>query len=144
MKNIDIAEDLAQDTFVYVLTKRKKYDFKYTLKSYLYTIAKCRALNYIKKEKKIIKLDDSYMEDLEYEKSIEELYIKKEEKKYILNIINKLKPQYKEVILLREIDELRYDEISKVLKKSIPQIKILIHRARKNLEKIIREENIVC
>lgn len=43
----DIAEDLTQDVFVYVLINRKEYDFKYSLKTYLYTIAKSRALNYM-------------------------------------------------------------------------------------------------
>ena len=43
--DLEISEDLAQDTFVYVLINRKEYDFKYSLKTYLYTIAKCRASN---------------------------------------------------------------------------------------------------
>lgn len=46
VKNIEIAEDLAQDTFVYMLINKKEYDFKYTFKTYLYTIAKSRAINY--------------------------------------------------------------------------------------------------
>lgn len=51
VKSIDIAEDIAQDVFVYVLINKKEYDFKYSLKTYLYTIAKCRALNFLRKEK---------------------------------------------------------------------------------------------
>ena len=54
VKNIDIAEDIAQDVFVYILVHRVNYDFKYSLKTYLFTIAKSKALNYIKREKKII------------------------------------------------------------------------------------------
>lgn len=52
VKNIETAEDLAQDTFVYMLINKKEYDFKYTFKTYLYTIAKSRAINYLKKEKR--------------------------------------------------------------------------------------------
>ena len=58
VKTIEIAEDLAQDTFVYILVNKKEYDFKYSLKTYLYTIAKCRAWNYLKREKRIIRLTD--------------------------------------------------------------------------------------
>ena len=48
VRRIDIAEDLAQDVFVYILMNRENYNFKYSLKSYLYRIAKCRAYNYLK------------------------------------------------------------------------------------------------
>ena len=54
VKSIDIAEDLAQDVFVYILIHKKNYKFEYSLKTYLYTIAKSKALNYIKRVRKII------------------------------------------------------------------------------------------
>ena len=50
VKSIDIAEDLAQDVFVYILINKKNYKFEYSLKTYLYTIAKSKAINYIKRE----------------------------------------------------------------------------------------------
>ena len=39
VKSIDIAEDLAQDVFVYMLINKRSYKFEYSLKTYLYTIA---------------------------------------------------------------------------------------------------------
>ena len=48
VRSVDIAEDLAQDVFVYVLINKKNYKFEYSLKTYLYTIAKSKALNYTK------------------------------------------------------------------------------------------------
>lgn len=53
IKNIDISEELAQDVFVYILINRKEYDFKYSMKTYLYTIARSRAINYLKKENEL-------------------------------------------------------------------------------------------
>ena len=64
-KSVDIAEDLAQDVFVYILMHKKNYRFEYSLKTYLYTIAKSKALNYIKREKRIVALDENQYEDLE-------------------------------------------------------------------------------
>lgn len=144
VKNKEIAEDLAQDTFVYLLINRRGYDFKYSLKSYLYTIAKCRALNYLRKEKKIINLDESYMENIVDSISVEDNLIKEENKRTILNAIQKLKPQYRQAIFLRDIEELKYIDISRILNKNTPQIKVLIHRARKSLEKILRGEDKIC
>ena len=51
IKNNDIAEDIAQDSFLYMIINKKEYDFKYSFKTYLYTIAKSRTLNYLKKRK---------------------------------------------------------------------------------------------
>ena len=40
LNDVEASEDLAQDVFVYILINRKEYDFKYSMKTYLYTIAK--------------------------------------------------------------------------------------------------------
>ena len=64
-KSVDIAEDLTQDGFGYILMHKKNYRFEYSLKTYLYTIAKSKALNYIKREKRIVALDENQYEDLE-------------------------------------------------------------------------------
>lgn len=53
VKSIETAEDLTQDTFLYMYINKKEYDFKYSLKTYLFTVAKCRAINWIKKKRKI-------------------------------------------------------------------------------------------
>ena len=51
VKNIDVAEDIFQDVIVYILENKDKYNFDYSFKTYLYIIAKSRALNYIKNNK---------------------------------------------------------------------------------------------
>ena len=63
VRNIETAEDLAQDVFVYILINRKEYDFKYKMKTYLYTIAKSRALNYLKRNKKFVFLKESQKDE---------------------------------------------------------------------------------
>ena len=57
-KDISIAEDISQDVFVYILLNKKQYDFQYSFKTYIFMIAKCRAINYIKREKKVVSLKE--------------------------------------------------------------------------------------
>lgn len=137
--NIYVAEDISQDVFVYILLNKDQYDFKYSLKTYLYTIAKCRAWNYLKREKKIVRLTDEYydMQDIE-----EEIF-QKETIESLKENIKKLKPEYQSAIYLADLEDLSYKEISKILDKSMPQVKVLIHRARKALQKITRREEIL-
>ena len=49
VKHIEIAEDIFQDVILYLLENHSAYNNSYSFKSYIYTIAKSKALNYIKK-----------------------------------------------------------------------------------------------
>lgn len=138
VKRMDVAEDLSQDVFVYILTNKNKYDFKYSLKTYLYIIAKSRAINYIKRENKI-----TYLQDNEYiftEEEIEEVIFSKEKSKKIKEAISKLPEPQNQIIYLVDIEELSYSEICKILDMSMPKVKSLIHRARKKLKNILMKE----
>jgi len=137
VKSIDIAEDLAQDVFVYILIHKKNYKFEYSLKTYLYTIAKSKALNYIKREKRIVAIDENQFEDLQ---ELEEKIFRNERAENLKRAIQKLKIEYQNAIYLADIEELSYKEIGHILNKTVGSVKVLIYRARKALEKIVIEE----
>ncbi len=143
VKNQDVAEDLAQDTFLYMLINKKEYDFKYTLKTYLYTIAKCRAINYLKKNKRIVSFEEQYIYNLD-SVDLNENLIREENQEKIQNAIKKLKYDYQIAIYLKDFQEFQYKEICKILNKTMPQTKMLIYRARKSLKKILKKEGIIC
>lgn len=147
VKNIEIAEDLAQDAFVYMLINKKEYDFKYTFKTYLYTIAKSRAINYLKKEKKKIIFDESYMlnNDIEsFEETLDATLIRKEKYEILYKNLKNLKQDYRLAIYLADFQGFKYEEIGKILNKTLPQTKMLIHRARKALKKLLKKEENLC
>lgn len=112
LKNIDVAEDIAQDVFVYILINRTNYDFKYSFKTYLYTIGKSKALNYLKREKRIIHsesiINNYQIEDKE---QLEEKIFRDEKVQNLRKDIDKLKLEYKIAIYLADIEELSYREI---------------------------------
>lgn len=142
--DLEISEDLVQDTFVYVLVNRKEYDFKYSLKTYLYTIAKCRASNYIRNQKRIVKFDEAYIKNEEEPEQVEDNLLRKEKNLKVQESLKKLKLEYQSVIFLKDIEEFSYKEICKILDKNMSQVKVLIHRARKSLAKILRKEGFEC
>lgn len=134
VKRIDIAEEIAQDVFVYILMNKNKYNFKYSLKTYLYIIGKSRALNYIKKEKRIIELNEDVIYDIDND--LEEKLFKEEKIKNVRKAINKLSKDNQILIYLADIDKLHYKDISKILNKTLPQVKTSIYRARQALKEI--------
>lgn len=128
---------MAQDVYVYLLIHKEKYDFDYALKTYLFTIAKSKALNYLKKEKRIVQINENDVYDLQ---ELEEKVFLNERKNNLKKAIQQLKPDYQNAVYLADIEELSYREIGQIMNKSESGIKVLIHRARKNLEDIVRKE----
>jgi RNA polymerase sigma-70 factor (ECF subfamily) len=61
-----------------------------------------------------------------------------EERRLVREAIGKLPEAQRKVIVLRELEELKYREIAEVLSLSLNEVKVLIHRGRKALLKILR------
>ncbi|MBQ7411185.1 MAG: RNA polymerase sigma factor [Clostridia bacterium] len=136
--DLDVAEDLAQDTFLYVLINQFEYDFKYSLKTYLYTIAKSRAINYLKREQRKVDFNESYMyeyEEIDFNKGLEKEY----DIKIVREGMKKLKQEYRTVIYLKDFQNFEYKEICQIINRPMYQTKMLIHRARKSLKKKIEK-----
>ena len=136
-----IAEDIAQDVFAYIYVYKEKYDLNYSFKTFIYTLGKNKAIDQIRKlsKTKLINFDS----DTEYlfpnGESVEEKIIKDEEHRNILKSLKKLKPNYQRALYLFAFENLPYDDIAKILGKTMPQTKVLIHRARKSLKSIIEK-----
>lgn len=122
---------------MYLLIHKEKYDFDYALKTYLFTIAKSKALNYLKREKRIVQINENDVYDLQ---ELEEKVFLNERKNNLRKALQQLKPEYQNAVYLADIEELSYREIGQIMNKSESGIKVLIHRARKNLEDIVRKE----
>lgn len=140
VKNVESAEDIFQDVIVYMLEKKERYNFKYSLKTYMYMIAKSKSLDYIKKKKYMENIDEQEFcqEDL-----LEEIILNKYRKSEIKKAINKLQVDYQIVIYLTQIEELSYKETAKIMDKTERQIKTLVYNAKKKLKKLFIEEKLV-
>lgn len=137
VKRIEIAEEIAQDVFVYLLLHKEKYNFQYSLTTYLYLIGKSKAITYLKREKRIVWMGEMDFQEIE---ELEEKVCQKERRENLLKDIKTLKQTYQMAIYLADFERLSYSEIAKILQKNLGQVKVLIYRARKSLEKQVRKE----
>jgi len=78
VNSLETSEDIAQESFLYIFKTKKEYDFKYSFKTYLYTIAKSRAINYLKNRKENIQFNENNVNLLSTD--IDNILIEKEEK----------------------------------------------------------------
>lgn len=142
VKNVDIAEDIYQSTMLYILENKEQYDFKYSFKTYMYLIAKSRALNYLKQKQN--RGETQLLENtLQEEKLLEEAIFSKERQEKIRKVILKMKEDYQLAIYLTKIEGLSYLETSVIMDKTEKQIKNLVYNATKKLRGLLIKERIV-
>lgn len=144
VRDIYLAEDLAQDAFVEVLLHKERYRMDMAFKTYLYTIGRNKAIDYIRKNSALVFTED-YAEvgaAIQDEQLLEEQVIKEEEKRELYQLLKKLKPEYERVLYLIDLEELSYAEAAQVIGKSENQVRVLIHRARKKLQQLVQKEEL--
>lgn len=142
VKQIEIAEDLAQDAFVEILIHKERFQLQSNFKTYLYTIGRNKAVDYLRKNSRQL-LSEISLEEEKDLFDLEERVIQKEEHELLYKVIGGLKKEYQSVICLIDLEGFSYKDTALIMKKTIPQIKVMIHRARKALEKSLRKEGYV-
>ena len=136
VKDYQKAEDITQDVFIYVMQNKIKEG--YTFKYYLYLIAKSRAYNLINMEKRRTEINEDYYNKTEQiGQDVADIVTKNEKRKAIMSAIDMLDDRYKNAIYLVKIEELTYQETAQILGESVPNVKNLIHRGKKELRKIL-------
>ncbi|OGU09931.1 MAG: hypothetical protein A2W29_13835 [Gemmatimonadetes bacterium RBG_16_66_8] len=150
VRDRELAEDLAQDTFVKVLNALDTYRPEYKFSSWIFKIANNAAIDHLRRRQ----LDTLSLEGapdastsgrLEAtqlqvadrgESPLDELEAR-ELGSAIEEAIGRLRPEYRSCIILRHIEGRSYDEIAEVLDLPLGTVKTFIHRARAELTEIL-------
>jgi len=147
-----MAEELAEDTFVLLGTKKPKDKGKGSFKTWLYTMGRNLAIDYLRKKARRPELlygnNDAFdaldsPQHLGYEDNlIEENYIRKERDISIHHAMRRLKPDYRQILWLIYFDDLSHKECARIMKKSVHAVETLVYRARIALREELETEGI--
>jgi len=142
------AEDLTQEVFMKVNKGLKGFEGKSSLSTWIYRIATNAALDKLhsasfRRDKGKVPLggdDEADTEGREIgvqekELSAEREAIRKEMNECIREFVEKLPDNYRAVIVLSELKELKNQDIAEILGVSLEAVKIRLHRARERLKK---------
>lgn len=134
------AEDAVQETaYKYLLYYDSIKASK--IRSWLIRVALNFYYDQCRKQQKF-KLDlDANVTKLVAAEQPEELFLERERNNQLSSAISKLKPHYKELLLLKYQSSLSYKEIAELLESNINSVRTNLFRARKQLAKIYREES---
>jgi len=123
------AEDIVQEAFVRVYQHRDAFDFKHCFSTWLYTIALNLARNDLRKKKRYKFFDIFDLQNKEIDVAVE-AKIPSNIGPALENAISSLPDKYKTAFMLRDIEEMSYEEIARILSVPLGTVKSRVNRAR--------------
>ena len=149
IRNRDEVEDLTQEAFVKTFASLATFNEEFAFSTWMYKIATNNAIDHIRKKRlltfsidKPIESDDSdyqfELPDSSFEPDQE--LIAHQRTKFLQEAIASLPPKYRQVIMMRHVDEMEYSEISKKLRLPLGTVKAHIFRAREILYRSLKNK----
>ena len=144
VNNISLAEELMEETFFRIITKKPRFNVKSAFKTWLYTIGRNVAIDCLRHN---AKQSDVSVEELENysqdEYDLERLYIIEERKIAVHRALKKLNTEYRQVLWLLYFEDMTNADAAIVMKKNSRQMKNLVYRAKSALKSELDKEGFV-
>jgi len=143
INNQDEAWNISQEVFISVFKNIDKFRAESSLKTWLYKIARNFTINRIKylkvrKSDKHNSIENTKEKYPNYDIKVNENPLSnlqiKESNELIQKVLSSLKPNDRDIIILRDLKELNYDEISEILEVSLGTVKSRLFRAREKFK----------
>ena len=149
LKNREDADDVAQDVFIQVYESLGHFREDAELSTWIYRIAVNKSLDFIRKKKRkkrfaqltslfgineekeeiVLPATDNPQQDLE----------NKERKQVLDSALDQLPENQKTVIMLSKYEGFSNKEITEIIDLSLSAVEALMHRAKKNLQKLLHD-----
>ena len=133
------ADEIVQEVLIVLYNKLKTFEFKSSLYTWIYTITNTRSINYLKKKslRNFFSLDDITNKKFDQKDVIDNLESKQNVDK-IEKALQKLPVKQREVFIMRNFDELSYEEISQITGKSVGALKANHFHALNKIKEIVK------
>ncbi len=142
--NITLAEELAEDTFVLLGTKKPRDKGKGSFKTWLYTIGRNVAVDYLRRRarRREVPLEDCPVSSEALE-SLEAQYMLQEERELVQQALARLKPDYRQALWLVYYEGFTHAEVAAVMKRRVHAVDMLLCRAKNALKAQLETEGFV-
>ena len=140
VKDEDRAKDVVQDTFI-KLYEQDPEKVKESLKAWLFTVCRNRCFDVIRKEKRMINVEDDQLtviRDVEDDPS--RAAERADEHSNVIKFLDRLPHNQREVIRLKFEGDMSYKEISQTTQLSVSNVGFLIHAGIKRLRSLLSDQ----
>ncbi|MBR1823398.1 MAG: RNA polymerase sigma factor [Ruminococcus sp.] len=134
------AEEMAEETFVKLYTDKPNYSGKSSFKTWLYAVGRNTALYHMRKRRKMYEISENGEYDISDREDIERNCIKGEDKRHLLRAMERLNPDYRQVLYLVYFEDFTNTEAARIMDKNERQIRNLLYRSKGALKEILLEE----
>lgn len=139
----ETTEDLLQEVFIKVYKNLNDFDDSFSFSSWIYRITHNEVMSFLRNMKvrpKIVhpkseEVDTEFINLLPDDTDLPAELAKKELGEKVRDAVYNLPDKYREVLVLRYLEDKSYDEISDILRKSVNSVTVLVNRAKKRLKK---------
>lgn len=148
--NHEDASELAQEVLIKIYKSIRSFKEEAAFSTWIYRITTNVCLDELRKRKNrtMISINEEIavgdgevsLQIADHGPTPEEILEQKETRKIIENAIGKLSPEHRTVIILRELQNLDYEEISEITKVPVGTVKSRINRARQELRNILKNK----
>lgn len=132
VRDEDIAEDIAQETFINAYYKLKQYNQNYRLATWLFRISTNHCLSYLRKHRKELPLEQTLVETIATKQPLphtEALYNE------LHSAVHRLRPDYRAVISLYYWQGQDYAAIAQIMDAPLNTVRVWLKRAKEELRK---------
>jgi RNA polymerase sigma factor (sigma-70 family) len=137
------ADEIVQEVLLVLYNKLKTFEFKSSLYTWIYTITNTRSINYLKKRSlKIFFSLDEITNKRSNEKDVIDHLESKQKLEKVENALQKLPIKQREVFIMRNYDELSYEEISNITGKTVGALKANHFHALKKIKELLKNERL--
>lgn len=151
LSNEEDASDAAQEVFIKIYRNIDRFEEKSSLSTWIYRITSNVCKDFLRKRTRTIQSvsiyegdddddDDRPMEIKDNSPTPQEHLEMTETQIEVRRALDELPTEYKSVIVMYDLENLSYEEISKVLECPVGTIKSRLNRARKALKKNLSEK----
>lgn len=136
----DDADDIAQEVFIKVYRSIDSFREESSFYTWVYRIATNTSINFLKRKKlrELIRFDDLVAPLISVEDQPDEAVEREENTTLIERAIQRLPQKQRQVFIMRYYDELSYEEMAKILKKSVGGLKANYFHALKKIKEFMR------
>lgn len=144
LDNAEDAQDVTQEAFFSAYQSLGNFKGDSLFFTWLYRIAVNAAISMKRRKKVWVSLDLSSEHDLAMEpvdQSIEcqpgEALLRQEEEEVLQSALNRMSLEHRSVIVLKDIEDMRYEDIAEILQVPVGTVRSRLHRARLELRAIL-------
>ena len=138
LSSADNAEDTLQDVWLDVVRGLPRLADPQALVAWLYRIARDRAFSRLRKMRRTeVLLDDQQVVDVT---SVEENDFSPEDAAHIHAALDRLPPEQREVLMLRFLEDMSYDQIARIVGCQLGTVRSRIHYGKQALRRALEED----